>query len=161
MAIDAYLQIEGIKGESQDAKHVGWIECVNWALTQPKSATASTGGGHTAARADLTNISFTKQADLSSPVLMHHCAGGKTFPKARLEFVRADGGGEPIKYFEIELENVLIAHVGAHVAGGGIMGESVGLAFSKVTWKYTQQKIGGGSAGNTTGSWNLASNRHA
>jgi len=26
MAIDAYLQIDGIKGESQDSTHQGWIE---------------------------------------------------------------------------------------------------------------------------------------
>lgn len=47
MAIDVYLQIDGIKGESQDDKHKEWIECasVNWGLIQPRSATASTGGG--------------------------------------------------------------------------------------------------------------------
>jgi hypothetical protein len=26
MAIDVYLQIDGIKGESQDSGHQGWIE---------------------------------------------------------------------------------------------------------------------------------------
>ena len=26
MAIDVYLQIDGIKGESQDSAHQGWIE---------------------------------------------------------------------------------------------------------------------------------------
>jgi hypothetical protein len=35
MAIEAYLQIEGIKGESTDDKHKDWIEVshVNWAFT--------------------------------------------------------------------------------------------------------------------------------
>jgi type VI secretion system secreted protein Hcp len=53
MAADFYLQLDGIKGESADSKHQGWIECttVNWSITQPKSATASTSGGHTAERA--------------------------------------------------------------------------------------------------------------
>lgn len=32
MAIDAYLQIEGIKGESTDDKHKDWIECVRRGL---------------------------------------------------------------------------------------------------------------------------------
>jgi type VI protein secretion system component Hcp len=50
MAIDVYLQIDGIKGESQDDKHKDWIEVtgVHWGIHQPRSATASTGGGHTA-----------------------------------------------------------------------------------------------------------------
>ncbi len=163
MAADAYLQIEGIKGESQDAGHLGWIECesVTWSVVQPKSATASTAGGHTAGRADLTDITFTKVADLSSPILLQMCAGGKTFPRAKLEFQRADDGSAPIKYYEIELENVLIAHVTPTVTGGGIMTESVGLKFSKVRWKYTQQKIGGGTCGNTTGGWDCATNRYA
>jgi type VI secretion system secreted protein Hcp len=50
MAIDVYLTIDGIKGESADISHQGWIECTSaqWDVTQPKSATASTAGGHTA-----------------------------------------------------------------------------------------------------------------
>lgn len=48
MAIDVYLQIDGIKGESQDDKHKDWIEVtgVHWGIFQPRSATASTAGGH-------------------------------------------------------------------------------------------------------------------
>jgi type VI secretion system secreted protein Hcp len=67
MAIDVYLQIDGIKGESSDTSHQGWIECssVNWSISQPKSATASTGGGHSAERCELSDISFTKLADLA------------------------------------------------------------------------------------------------
>jgi type VI secretion system secreted protein Hcp len=35
--IDAYLQIDGIKGESTDDKHKDWIEVshVNWGVHQP------------------------------------------------------------------------------------------------------------------------------
>ncbi len=104
MAIDVYLQIDGIKGESQDDKHKDWIECasVNWGLIQPRSATASTGGGHTAERVEIQEITFSKMADLSSPILMQTCAMGKTIPKAKFELMRADGNGVPIKYFEIE-----------------------------------------------------------
>ena len=93
MAIDVYLQIDGIKGESADDKHKDWIECksVNWGVIQPKSATASTGGGHTAERCEHEEIALTKLADLSSPVLLQTCSSGKTIPKAKLEFMRADG----------------------------------------------------------------------
>lgn len=163
MAADYYLQLDGIKGESADSKHVGWIECtsINWSIHQPKSATASTGGGHTAERAELSDISIHKLVDLASPMLAQLCACGKTIPKAKLEMMRADGNGEPIKYFEVELENVLIGHLAPQFAGSGIGGESLGLKFSKARWKYTQQKIGGGASGNTAGGWDLASNRIA
>lgn len=163
MATDFYLQIEGVKGESSDDKHRDWIECqtVNWSLSQPKSATASTAGGHTAERCELSEISISKLVDLASPLLAQLCACGKTIPRAKIEMQRADGQGEPVKYFEVELENVLIAHVAPSFAGGDFPIESLGLKFSRVRWKYTKQKIGGGGSGNTAGGWDLATNRIA
>jgi type VI secretion system secreted protein Hcp len=93
MASDYYLQLDGIKGESSDSRHDGWIECVtiNWSIRQPKRATASTSGGHTAERAELSEINISKLVDLASPMLMQTCACGKTIPKAELEMQRADG----------------------------------------------------------------------
>lgn len=164
MAIDAYLQIEGIKGESADSAHPGWIEAtgISWGVHQPKSATASTGGGHTAERAELSEISFSKLADLSTPLLLQTCSCGKTIPKAKIEIFRADGAGARVKYFEIELENVLIGMVKPHLGGtDSFLTENVNLKFSKVKWRYTQQKIGGGTLGSTAGGWDLATNKIA
>ncbi|MBD8531176.1 MULTISPECIES: type VI secretion system tube protein Hcp [unclassified Massilia] len=163
MAIDVYLQIDGIKGESMDDKHKDWIECtsVNWGVSQPRSATASTGGGHTAERCEHKEVVFTKLADLASPILLQTCSAGKTIPKAKLEFMRADGQGDRIKYFEIELENVLIGAIMPTVEEGSIIQEKVGLKFSKIKWKYTQQKVTGGAGGNTSGGWDLATNKIA
>jgi type VI secretion system secreted protein Hcp len=160
MAIDVYLQLAGIKGESQDAQHKDWIECseVHWAINQPRSATASTGGGHTAERAELKEVTFEKIADLSSPLLAQTCAMGRTSPKAKIEFLRADGQGVRIKYFEVELENVLIGSVAPSIHAGSLLSEYVSLKYSKIRWTYTQQRIGGGAGGSTVGGWDLAAN---
>lgn len=161
MAIDVYLQIEGIKGESTDGEYKGWIECMsaNWGISQPKSATASTAGGHTAERCEMSDISIIKVADVASPLLMQSCAAGRPISKAKLNFMRADGAGERVLYFEIELNTVLIASIHPHIEPGSILTEHVGLKFGKVKWKYTQQKLTGGSNGNTQGGWDLSSNR--
>jgi type VI secretion system secreted protein Hcp len=161
MAIDVYLYIDGIKGESADDRHKEWIECksVNWGVEQPKSATSSTGGGHTAERCEHHDIVITKLADLASPILLQTCSAGRTIPKAKFEFMRADAQGERVKYYEMEIENVLIGAVSPSVEQGDILTESVALKFSKVRWRYTQQKISGGAGGNTSGGWDLSANR--
>jgi type VI secretion system secreted protein Hcp len=163
MAIDVYLQIDGIKGESADTTHKDWIECqsVSWEVLQPKSATASTGGGHTAERTEHKDIVISKLADLSTPLLLQNSSSGKTIPKAKLEFLRADGQGDRVKYFEIELENILISSVAPSVVQGAILTEEVSIKYSKVKWKYTQQKVGGGTGGNTSGGWDLSANKTA
>lgn len=161
MAIDAYLRIDGIKGESLDEQHRGWIECyaVNFGVDQPRSATASTSGGHTAERAELDDVLLSKLTDMSTPILLQYCAMGKTIPKAVFEFMRADGDGNPVKYFEMELENVLIGMVKPGIRPGIGMTENICLKFSRVKWKYCQQRVSGGSGGNTAGGWDLATNR--
>ncbi len=162
MANDAYLQIDGIKGESADSKHKDWIEVsnVDWSVHQPRALSISS-SGHTAGKAELSEISFKKLADLSSPLLQQTCATGKTIPKAKFEFMRADGNGEPIKYYSIELENVMVSSVSPSCGDGGILTERVSLAYSKIKWSYTQQKVAGGASGNTSGGWDAATNKIA
>lgn len=158
---DAYLQIDGIKGESADERHKDWIEVskVQYLIFQPRAEVVSTGGGHTSGRADLFPITFKKLADISSPVLLQTCAAGKTIPKATFEFLRADGNGNPVPYFRIDLENLLIASITPDSGDGGIITERVQLAFSIIQWKYVRQSIRGGTQGNSTGGWNCSTNR--
>lgn len=163
MAIDAYLQISEIKGESNDEKHKGWIEVahVSWGVTQPNASTASTAGGLTVGTAELAEVSFSKLADLASPILFQHCAMGKTLPKAVFEFMRADGDGKPITYLKLELENVMISSVHPRSGEGGIVTEQVHFAYSKIKCAYNQQKIAGGMGGSTTGGWDASGRRLA
>lgn len=161
MAIDVYLQIDGIKGESQDSTHQNWIEVgqAQWGVTQPVISTGSANGGRTTGRSEYRTLSLAKLADLASPVLMQHCSNGKTIPRAKLEFMRADGDGKRVKYYEVELENVLISNMEQMVAEGSILRDHINLHFTRVKWRYMQQKISGGSGGQTAGGWDLGCNK--
>jgi len=161
MALDAYLQLGDIKGDSTDDKHKGWIEVqnVDWGVTQPRATAISTAGGHTSGKADVHEVSFDKLADIASPILFQTCAMGKTIPKAKFEFFRADGDGTRIKYFEIELENVMLSNFHPNSGNSGLINERVQLASSKIKVTYTQQKIGGGAGGSTSGGWDSAANK--
>ncbi|TOG05031.1 Hcp1 family type VI secretion system effector, partial [Vibrio parahaemolyticus] len=77
--------IDTIKGESHDDKHTDWVEIKSFSqdLLQPRSATASTAGGQSAARVNLSPIEIVKSIDLSTTALNQACANGTTFPKAR------------------------------------------------------------------------------
>jgi type VI secretion system secreted protein Hcp len=163
MAIDVYLQIEGIKGESADSTHKDWIEVshVISAVHQPRADSVSTAGGLTSGKAQLSDITFRKLADLASPVLKQHCAMGKTIPNAKFEFMRADGNGKPICYYRIELENLMISAVTSDSGDGGTLMEIVHIAYARIKWTYTKQSISGGAQGTTVGGWDAAANKIA
>jgi hypothetical protein len=65
----------------------------------------------------------------------------------------------PARQVEIELENVLIGMVLPSIRPGQILTEHVNLKFSKVKWRYTRQKISGGTGGSTVGGWDLSTNK--
>lgn len=159
--IDAYLQIEGIKGESTDEKHKEWIEVSNvvFGVHQPRAESVSTAGGHTSGRAELHPITFKKFADLATPVLFQTCAMGKTIPKAVFEFMRADGEGKPIPYLRYELENVMLSNYSPASGNNGTLTEEVQLAYAKMRMIYTKQSIRGGTEGKTAGGWDCVGNK--
>lgn len=47
MAIDIFMRIDGITGESKDAHHKNWIDVHNftWGASQPNTLTTGGGGG--------------------------------------------------------------------------------------------------------------------
>lgn len=159
---DIYIKFGNpeIKGESQDKDHKDWIEVNSWrhSIVQPRSATASTAGGHTAERCEHGEMVFQKDMDVVSPLLYQHASGGSTFDEVTVEFFRADGEGKRVRYLEIKLKYVLIASVTPSVISEGVPSESFSLKYAAVQWKYTQQKIGGNQGGNSQGAWSLTKN---
>ena len=45
MAVDIFLELEGIKGESKDHKHKDQIDVLSWSWGMAQSGTAHMGGG--------------------------------------------------------------------------------------------------------------------
>ena len=78
---DIYVKFEGateLQGDSTDTKHVNEIEVSSFShkITQPKSASASTSGGHTAERTEHGEMVFTKEVDKASSKLLRACSAG-------------------------------------------------------------------------------------
>ncbi len=75
-----------------------------------------------------------------------------------IDFLRADGEGNRVKYLEIKLKYVIISRVAPEVVSEGLPHESFSLKYAAVQWKYTQQKVGGNQGGNSQGAWSLTKN---
>lgn len=122
MAFDAFVKIDGIDGESTDEKHSGWIEILSCdvKVTQRVYRTASSAGGASAEKADLSDFGFVKQLDSASPKLAIACAAGKHINTIVIVFCRA--GAEKIQFMEYRLTNCIISEV-AMIAQGDFPAE--------------------------------------
>jgi type VI secretion system secreted protein Hcp len=101
---------------------------------------------------------FTKDMDVVSPLLYQHASGGTTFGEVTIEFFRADGEGNRVKYQEVKLKNAILSNVSSQAVDTGIPNDSFSLRYAAVQWKYTQQKSAGGQGGNSQGAWSLTKN---
>jgi type VI secretion system secreted protein Hcp len=163
MSYDVFVKIDGVDGESNDAKHVGWIEVTSHgvALSQNISSTASSAGGACAERADFSEFTFSKLLDKASPLLALACASGTHFNSIIVELCRA--GTEKVKFMEYKLSNCIISAVTTGSKGSAFFpSEHVNINFGKIEWTYTlQRRQGGWAAGNIAGGWNLEKNARA
>jgi type VI secretion system secreted protein Hcp len=163
MAFDAFLKIDGIPGESTDAKHKDWIEVTsfNQKMEQPASATASSVGGATAERVNFGTFDIVHLMDKASAKIYEACASGKHIKEVTLELCRA--GGDQMKYVEIKLEQVIISSVATGGASGeGFPSETISFSYGKIKWIYTQQKrTDGTGGGNVSAGWDLTTNKVA
>ncbi|MNQ68579.1 hypothetical protein D3C85_831390 [compost metagenome] len=159
MAFDAFIKIEGIPGEALDEKYRNWIEVSGYSFStyQSTSATASSAGGATAGRTTLSHFTFTKTLDKSSCKLMEASCAGEHLKEVTLVLSRA--GTDKLKYYEIVLEEVIIADYTQNAAAG-IPVEMVQLNYGRIKTVYTQQKRSDGAGGgNIAGGWDRISNK--
>jgi len=159
MAFDAYIYIDNIPGEALDEKHNQWIEILGYdfGISQSTSATASSAGGATSGRTSVTNFTFTKSLDSASCKLMEASCTGQHLKEVKLALCRA--GGDKLKYYEIILEEVIIAEYSQGV-DTGIPLEVVQLNYGRIKTTYTQQsRVDGSGGGNIAGGWDRISNK--
>ena len=111
---DAFLKLDGIKGESADAKHKGEIDIESFSWGMSQTGVSATGGGGGAGKVHVHDISFVKKTDASSPLLFLNCANGAHIKEAN--FVVRKAGGEQLEYLKIKLTDVLISSYKPHGA---------------------------------------------
>lgn len=158
MAVDMFLMLDGIKGESQDDKHKEEIdiEAFSWGMSQSGSGHRGTGSG--TGKVDINDISITKFVDKSSPSIMLACANGKHIPKGKITVRKA--GENPLDYFTVDFENILVSGYTTSGSEGGSErpSESIALNFSKVKVEYWTQSEKGAKGENANFSWDVAKN---
>ena len=157
MAVDMFLKIEGVKGESKDAKHPGETQVLAWSWGMSNSGTAHMGGGAGAGKVNVQDLSITKPLDAGSPDLMMATCNGKHYKKATLVVRKA--GEKPLEYLKIEMDDVMITAVSTGGSGGeDTLTENVTLNFANVKVIYKPQKADGSGDADITFGWKIAAN---
>lgn len=132
-AAPTFLMLDGIPGESSDARHRGWIDVTSFSEGVAKAAP-----GAVSQWPVFAPLSFTKSLDRSSPPLMLACANGKKIKSGVLEVVRSSR--DRLRFLQVKLTDVTVGSFRQAGSSGANArpAESLSLGFETVEWIYTE-----------------------
>src|SRR5438552_4737693 len=106
MAVDAFLKIDGIPGDSLDAQHKGEIELLSFSWGESNAATVAHGSGGGAGKAVLQDFHFTTKTSQASPRLMLACSNAMPIKEATLTVRKA---GAQQGFIKLKLTELLVS----------------------------------------------------
>jgi type VI secretion system secreted protein Hcp len=160
VAVDMFMKIDGVTGESKDSAHSGEIDVLSWNWALSQSGSRHIGGGGGSGKVNVSDMQFVKYVDKSSTDLMLFCCNGKHVASAQLTIRKA--GESPLEYLIVKMTDCLISsHTGGGSAGDDRLIETVALNFAKVEVDYTPQKEDGSGDAKMTMGWDIAKNEKA
>jgi type VI secretion system secreted protein Hcp len=159
MAIDYFLRIDGVAGESVDAKHKGEIDVESWSWGEANAGRHPGGGGGGAGKVEMQDFHFVAPVSKASPTLLLACATGKHFKSALLTGRRA--GKAQQEFLTFTFSDVLVSSfaIGGTAASEVAPIDQVSLNFSKIQVEYKEQKADGSLGTSTKVGWDVKTHK--
>lgn len=156
---DCFLRVDGVMGDSADARHRGEIELVSWslAMANPSAASMSATGGGAGGRIDFQPLRVTQRVDRAVPALVQLAATGQHVPSSVLACRRP--GRDTGDYFKITLSDVLIASVRLSDAAETQPSAEVTLTYGRITIEFRPQLPDGNLGPPAVSGWDVRANR--
>lgn len=141
-AVDYFLKVDGIDGESTDDKHKNEIDLESWSWGETNSGTSRAGGGGGAGKVVMQDFHFVMKVNKATPKLMLACATGQHIKEAKLVCRKA--GGDQQEYMSIKFSDLLVSSYQTGGSQGDVIPiDQIGFNFSKIEFEYKPQKADG------------------
>lgn len=154
MAVDMFLKLDGVKGESQDSKHKDEIQILSfsWGLSQTAQGA---GGGAGASKVSVSDFQIVKRLDTASPQLMEMACSGEHIGSGLLTLAKAGDNKGQQEYMKIKFSDILISSYSTGGSNTGDPAEQISLNFSNVEVSAAEIKADG-----SIGDWKNSTSCH-
>lgn len=153
-AVDYFLKIDGIKGESQDAKHSGEIELESWSWGESNAGSFAHSAGGGAGKVVFQDFHFVMRTNTASPKLFQACASGEHIASATLTCRKA--GKEQQEFLIVKFADLLISSFQTGGSAGDVLPvDQISFNFATIEVDYKEQKADGSLGPNIHGGWDV------
>ncbi len=159
-AVDFFLILDGISGESHDhkMKSKGAIDVESWSWGETQMGTHSGGGGG-AGKVAMQPFHFVQKVNKATPEMMLACAEGRHIKLA--ELICRKAGKDQQEFLTIKLHDLLVS---SYQTGGSghsdiVPTDQFSLDFAKIELNYRPQKQDGTLDAAVQASWDRKANK--
>ena len=146
MAIDSFLKLGTLKGESVVKGFEDQIQLLSWGWGMTQTGTTHTASGGGAGKVDVSDLQISKHVDAASPMLALACCKGTHYDTATLTMRKA--GGTALEYVTITLTDLIVTSYSVSEGGGGdLLTDTFTLNFSKFKYSFQPQDNKGAKKG--------------
>lgn len=158
-AVDYFLKLQGVDGESPDHKHKGEIEIESWSWGETQSGTHERGGGGGAGKVQMQDFHFVMKVNKASPKLLQMCATGEHIKEATMTCRKA--GKEQQEFLKYKFTDLLVSsyQTGGSAGSDVIPTDQISLNFAKIEVEYKEQKPDGTLGGAVKAGYDLKANK--
>lgn len=156
MAVDFFLKLDGIQGESSDENHKDEITLLSWSWGGSQVSGVSGTGGSGAGKVDLQHLSIMKYFDKASPKLFKSLTTGTHIKTGTLSAVKSGADGKP--FLKIDFEELFVSSLQSS-GSSEIPSESVSFSYNKIKVDYSVQNEQGNLASTGPVSFDLKQNK--
>lgn len=154
MAVDFYLDLGDIKGESKDDKHKDQIQVQSFSWGGAQHTTVAGAGGSGAGKVSLADFSIMKNFDKASPKLLLAMCKGTHIKTGTLTAVKAGDTGD---FLKLEFGELFVTSLQVS-ASSEVPQESVSFSYNTTDLTYKAQDDTGKLVTAATWKGNLKAN---
>ena len=156
---DYFLQIDGIEGESLDAKHANWIDVDSWSWGENQPAQPATGGGAGAGKVAVPGLPLHDAREQGEPEAVPGLRERPALQGGAGSSGRKAGKGQQ-EFLTWTFSDVLVSGYETGAAeGADVPLDNVSLNFSKAAVSYRAQKADGSLDTAVTAGWDSKTNK--
>jgi type VI secretion system secreted protein Hcp len=140
MAVDYFLKLDGIDGESADSNHKNQIQIMSWSWGGSQVSSVAGTGGSGAGKADLSDFSIMTYFDKATPKFFKNLGAGTHIKSGTMEAVKSGASGKP--YLKVDFAELFVTSL--QISGSSeVPTVSLSLSYNQITIDYSVQDENG------------------
>lgn len=136
MAVDYFLKLDGIQGESADEKHKDEIQLMSFSWGGSQTSSVAGTGGSGAGKVDLSDFSIMVNFDKATPKFFKSMCAGTHIKTGELSAIKSGAAGKP--YLKVDFKELFVSSLQIS-ASSEIPTVSVSFTYNEIKMNYSVQ----------------------